>query len=76
MASTGRCFLIGGQGTSVRQLRGRLTEERPIVRCLEAPWALKEDREGKDCGSLAAAGLAFRGAQETLRVARRLLNLQ
>jgi len=34
---------------------------RPTVRCLEASWALKEEREGKDCGSLAEAGLAFGG---------------
>jgi len=45
----------------VGQLRGRLTEERPIVRCLEETWALKVEREGKDCGSLAEAGLAYRG---------------
>jgi len=75
-ASTGRCFLIGGEGTFVRQLSGRLTEEGPIVRCLEASWALKEEREGKDCGSLAEAGLALGGAQAILRAARRLLYLQ
>jgi len=76
MASTGRCFLIGGEGTSVRQLRGRWTEERPVVKYLEASWALKEEREGKVCRSLAAAGLAFGGAQAILRAARRLLYLQ
>ena len=74
-ASTGRCFLIGGEGTSLRQLRGRSTDERLLVRCLEASWALKEEREGKDGGSLAVAGLAFGGAQGTLRAARRLLYL-
>jgi len=72
----GRCFLIGGEGTSVRQLRGRYTEERPTVRCLEASLALKEERDGKDCGSLAEAGFASGGAQATLRAARRLLYLQ
>ena len=47
-----------------------------MVRCLEVSWALKEEREGKDCGSLAAAGLAFGGAQVILRAARPLLYLQ
>jgi len=37
--------------------------------------ALKEDREGKDCGSRAEAGLAYGGEQATLRAARRLLYL-
>jgi len=46
------------------------------VRCLEASRALKEKREGKDCGSLAEAGLALGGAQAILRAARRLLYLQ
>jgi len=40
---------------------------RPFVRRLDASWALKTEREGKDGGSLAAAGLARGG------VARRLL---
>jgi len=75
-ASKGRCFLIRGEGTFVRQLRGRSTEKRPIVKCLEASWALKDEREGKHCGSPAEAGLAFGGAQATLRAARRLLYLQ
>jgi len=75
-ASTGRCFLIGGEGTSVCQLSGRYTEERPTVRCLEASWALKEERDGKDLGSLAEAQLPFGGAQAILRAARRLLYLQ
>ena len=56
--STGRCFLWGGEATFVYQLRGRYTEERPIVRCLDVSWALKEEREGKVGGSLAEAGLA------------------
>jgi len=47
-----------------------------MVRCLEESWALKEEREGKDCGSLAEAGGAFGGAQATLRAAGRLLYLQ
>jgi len=46
------------------------------VRCLDESWALKEKREGKDSGSLAEAGLAFGGAQATLRAARRLLYLR
>jgi len=74
--STRRCFLTGGEGTLVRQSRGRYTEERPLVRCLDASWALKEERDGKDCGSLAAAGFAYGGAQATLRAASRLRYLQ
>ena len=69
----GRCFLIGGKGTLVRQSRGRYTGERPFVRCLDESWALKEEREGNHCGSLAEAGLAFGGAQATLLAAKRLL---
>ena len=38
--STRRCFLSGGEGTFVRQLRGRYTEESPLVRCLDEPLAL------------------------------------
>ena len=48
---------------------------RPIVRCLVESWALKEEREGKDGGSLAEAGLALREAHETPRGARGLLYL-
>ena len=51
-------------------------EESPTVRCLDESWALNEEREGKDCGSLADAGLAYGGAQATLRAARHLLYLQ
>jgi len=51
-------------------------EESPTVRCLDESWALNEEREGKDCGSLAEAGLAYGGAQATLRAARRLRYLQ
>ena len=75
-ASTGRCFLTGGEGTLVRQSRGRYTEERPLVRCLDASWALEGERDGKDCGSLAAAGFAYGGPQATLRAASRLRYLQ
>jgi len=50
--------------------------ESPIVRCLDESWALNEEREGKDCGSLAEAGLVYGGAQATLRAARHLLYLQ
>jgi len=46
-----------------------------MVRCLDESWALKEEREGKDWGTLAEAGLVFGGAQGTLRAARRLLYL-
>ena len=46
------------------------------MRCLEASWALKEEREGKDCGSQAEARLALGGAQAILGAARRLLYLQ
>jgi len=46
------------------------------VRCLDASWALKEEWDGKDCGSLAAAGFADGGAQATLRAASRLRYLQ
>ena len=75
-ASTGRCFLKGGEGTRVRQSRGRYTEERPFVRCLDESWALKEEREGKDGGSLAAAGFEYGGAQATRRAPSRLRYLQ
>jgi len=43
---------------------------------LEESWAPKEDREGKDGGSLAEAGFTFGGAHATLRAARRVLYLQ
>jgi len=75
-ASTRRWRLWGREGISVRQSRGRYTEERPTVWCLDESWALKVEREGKDCGSLAEAGLACGGAQTTLNAAKRLLYLQ
>ena len=46
------------------------------MRCRDESWALKAEREGKEGGSLTEAGLAFWGAQATLRAARRLLYLQ
>ena len=46
------------------------------MRCLDESWALKEEREGPDGGSLAAAGFAYGGAQATLRAASRLRYLQ
>jgi len=46
------------------------------VRCLDESWALKEERQGNDGGSLAAAGFAYGGAQATLRAASRLRYLQ
>ena len=75
-ASTGRCFLRGREGILVRQLRGSYIEERPFVRCQDESWALKEEREGKDSGRLAEAGLAYGGAHAILRAAKRLLYLQ
>ena len=72
MASMGSCFRIGGAGTRERQPRGRYTEDRPRVRCLEEYWALKVEREGKDGGSLAAAGLRVGEAQAIRRAARHL----
>jgi len=75
-ASTGRCFLKGGEGTFVRQSRGRYTEERPFVRCLDESGALKGEREGKESGSLAEAGFAYGGAKATLRAASRFRYLQ
>ena len=47
-----------------------------MVRCPEASGAREEEREGKDCGSLAEAGLALGGPQATLRAARRLWYLE
>ena len=46
------------------------------MRCLVESCALKEEREGNDGGSLAAAGFAYGGAQATLRAASGLLYLQ
>jgi len=46
------------------------------VWCLDESWALKAEREGKEGGSLAAAGFAYGGAQATLRAASRLRYLQ
>ena len=56
-ATMGRCFLMGGVGTDELQSRGRYMEERPLVRCPDESWALKTEREGKEGGSRAAAGL-------------------
>ena len=76
MASMGRCFLIGGLGVAERQSRGRYTEDKPLVRCREESWALKTEREGKEAGRRAAAGLWVGGAQAIRRAARRLRYLQ
>jgi len=57
--STGRSFLIGGDGTFVRHSKGRYTGERPFVRCLEESWALKTEREGNEMGSLAVTGTGY-----------------
>ena len=51
-------------------------EESPTVRCLDESWALNEEREGKDSGSLAEAGLAYGEAHAILSAAKRLLYLQ
>jgi len=69
-------FLDRREGPLVRQSRGMYTGESPLVRCLDESWAPQEEREGKDCGSLAQAGLADGGAQATLRAVKRLLYLQ
>ena len=55
MASMGRCFRMGAEGTVEHQSRGRYTEERPLVWCREKSWALKTEREGKKEGRRAAA---------------------
>jgi len=60
----------------VRQSRGRYTEDRPSVRCLDESWALNDEREGEEGGSLAAAEFAYGGAQAPLRAASRLRYLQ
>jgi len=75
-ASTGSCFLSSGEGIFVRQSRERYTELKPLVRCLDDSWALQVDREGKDGGSLAAAGLVHGVAQATLRAARHQQNVK
>ena len=46
------------------------------MRCLVESWALKEEREVNDSGSLAAAGFAYGGAQAILRAASHLRYLQ
>ena len=43
------------------------------MRCLAESWALEEEGEGKDCGSLAEAGLALGWVWAILTAARRLL---
>jgi len=68
--------LSQGWGWIIRQSRGRYPEESPFVRSLDESWALEEERQGKDCGSLAEAGLAYGGAQATLRAAKRLVYRQ
>ena len=56
--------------------QGEVDEHTPIVKSLPESGALNEEREGKVCGSLAEAGLAYGGAQATRRAARRLLYLR
>ena len=46
------------------------------MRCREESWALKTEREGKEGGRRATAGLWVGGAQATRRAARRLRYLQ
>ena len=74
--STGKCILKGGEGIFFCQSRGRYTQKGAFVSCLDESWALKEEREGKDSGSLAEPGSAYGGAQATLRAAKRLLYLK
>ena len=76
IASIGRCFWIGGAGTSVFQARGRYTEARPLVWWRKESRALKTDSEGKETGSLAAAWFWVGGTQATGSAARRLRYLQ
>jgi len=75
-ASTGRCFLIGGNGTPVRQSSGRYTDERPFMSPPKESWAWKREREGKEWRSLRAVGFADGGAQALRSATRRLLYLQ
>ena len=46
------------------------------MRCREESWALKTEREGKEGGRRAAAGLWVGGAQVIRRAARRLRYVQ
>jgi len=49
----------------------------PCVRCLEKSWALNTKTQGKEWGSLAAAGLPVGGgAHAILNAASRILYLQ
>ena len=48
---------MGGVGTVERQSSGRYTEDRLLVWWREESWALKTEREGKEEGRRAAAGL-------------------
>jgi len=66
-ASTERYFLISGDGIPVGQSRGRYTDERSFVSCLEESWALKTEREEKEWRSLAVAGLAEGGGAGNLK---------
>jgi len=72
----GRCFQIRGEGTSQRQSRGRYMEERPFVWCLEESCTRNTAGEGKEEGSLAAAGAVVERAQAMQRAPRGLLYLQ
>ena len=76
IASMGTCFLMGGVGTAERQLRGRYKEDKPLVRCREECWALRTEREGKEEGRRAAAGLWVGEAQAIRRAASLLRYLQ
>jgi len=71
-----KVFPHGWGGDLGTPVEGRYREERPFVSCLDESWALKEERKRNDEGSLAAAGLAYGGAQATLRAANRLRYLQ
>jgi len=75
--SIGRCFLIGGDGITVCQSRGRYKHESPFITCLEESWAPSIVGErGERAGSFVAAGLLVGGAQAIRNAKKPLLYLQ
>ena len=75
---------VWGEGGEILVLRGCEGVDGPVLEehirsagpeGLDESGALKEEREGKDGGSRAEAGVAFGGVQAILRAARRLLYL-
>jgi len=69
-ASTGRCFVSGGEGTSRPPAKREVYGGKAFVRCLDESWALRQEKQGKEGGSLGEAGLAYGGALATLRAAK------